>query len=180
MQKYWPQRDALTRLTADEMKSKCSQNVSEINSFLRENKFDIQLQPSSNPYAYFVASIMDILLHWSATGTETEIIVPKQLAPEDSNDFTDWVNGAIAPFIDAAMKKYPSIDEYNARDFRYMTHNWLESTMVIRYPAVLIDDPHGFNVIKVNNYTEPIVIVNAKNNDRVYVTIAQKPLAGFD
>ncbi len=181
MQKYWPQRDALSHLSPDEMKSKCSKNVEEINSFLRENNFSIQLKPSKNPYAYFVASIMDILLHWSATGTETEIIVPKQFVQESEEmSITDWVDGAIAPFIDAAMKKYPSIDKFNARDFRYMARDWLERSMIIRYPAISITDSHGFKVVNVNNYPEPVVIVNAKNNDRVYMTIAKKPLAGFD
>jgi len=62
-----PEVDKLT----EELKSMAHKEVSVINTFLKENGFDIQLDPVSDGFA--VASILDVLVKWLDKGRKTTI-----------------------------------------------------------------------------------------------------------
>jgi hypothetical protein len=62
-----PDVDKLT----EELKSLADKDVSVINAFLKENGFDIQLNPVTDGFA--VASILDVLVKWLGEGTKTTI-----------------------------------------------------------------------------------------------------------
>lgn len=57
-----------------EIESVVDVNVEVINNFLKQRGFDIELDPSGNPLAFHVASVLDLLLKWSRPGTETEVL----------------------------------------------------------------------------------------------------------
>lgn len=79
---YWHRRNELSFLTADELKSRASRSVDEINQFLKENKFSIQLEKEADPEAWYIASIMNIMLEWSNPFTyETSIITDEKVYP---------------------------------------------------------------------------------------------------
>ena len=71
IERYGPCNKELANFAPGEMKFKASQNVNEVNKFLTENKFTIQLEPT--PDSVYVAAIMDILLKWAVPGTESKI-----------------------------------------------------------------------------------------------------------
>lgn len=73
-----------------ELKSMATYNCNEINAWLKENGFDIQLDFSAPDFG--VASIMNVLVKWSKLGTKDKRAIDDQWYPivfmEDGVDFT--------------------------------------------------------------------------------------------
>lgn len=69
--KYLPYKNQLENLfSKNELKTRISPDVNDVNNFLAENNFDIQLQKQiaeDNPM--YLASIMNILVKWEREGT---------------------------------------------------------------------------------------------------------------
>lgn len=59
--------------TSEELKSVASDNVDDINSFLKDNGFNIQLPPFTDPDEFATASVMSVLVNWKVPGEETEL-----------------------------------------------------------------------------------------------------------
>ncbi len=70
MEKYWPFRTQLERLLPEESRSIASADIAEINQFLKDNGFNIQLRNNGRG-GFRVASILKIMLKWKKPGTET-------------------------------------------------------------------------------------------------------------
>ncbi len=77
IERYWPFKAQLAKLLPEELRSMASLNIAEINKFLKDNGFDIQLKDRPNfdvdghPEHFAVASILKIMLMWKKPGTET-------------------------------------------------------------------------------------------------------------
>ncbi len=57
------------------MQSKASRDVAVVNTFLHDNNFNIQLDDLKNTYAFYVASILKVVLEWENVGTRTTLTV---------------------------------------------------------------------------------------------------------
>ena len=57
----------------ENLRRKADKNVEVINSWLRENGFDIHLRPLGGSRDFYVASILDVLVEWLKEGTKTDI-----------------------------------------------------------------------------------------------------------
>lgn len=62
LEKYCRYQEYLDVFTEEELSSITSSNCEEVNNFLKEKGFDIQLSPSEG--GSFIASILDVLLEW--------------------------------------------------------------------------------------------------------------------
>lgn len=82
-QTYWPLANQLSYLNEKELTSIISPNVSEVNQFLKNKGFDIQLKPFENddPGNCAIASILDILLKWKVKGNKSFLTVNQQEYP---------------------------------------------------------------------------------------------------
>lgn len=69
---YYPKRNELTFFAPDEMKSIASRKIAEVNRFLKDNGFEIQLEENTDD-DFAVASILKIALKWKKEGTKCEI-----------------------------------------------------------------------------------------------------------
>jgi hypothetical protein len=56
-----------------ELRSRASKDVEEINSWFREEKFDIQLEKSDDPNAVYLGSILRLLVKWLIPGVQTTV-----------------------------------------------------------------------------------------------------------
>jgi hypothetical protein len=65
---YWPNRADLDLLKDEEIKSKASRDVNDVNQFLKDNNFKIQLKDLRNPLAFYVASMLEVVLEWEKEG----------------------------------------------------------------------------------------------------------------
>jgi hypothetical protein len=66
-------RTELGKFTAQELKTKASTSATEINQFLKEHGFTIELQPFG-PQGFGVAAILDVELAWKFPGTATTVM----------------------------------------------------------------------------------------------------------
>ncbi len=80
---FWPFKDQLSLLSEKELSSIISADVQEVNAFLKERGFDIQLEPFENnhPGNRAIASVVDILLKWKEKGTESTLFVDEKEYP---------------------------------------------------------------------------------------------------
>lgn len=117
-----PARADLSKMSEQEFKSRASKLVKEINGFLKEEGFDIQLQEINDPTAFYVASVLKVGVEW--------VLEAKKRALKVSN---------------------------------------------ASYPGVYIEDAAVWNS---PNHQHPIVCLDAKNGDKVYMTIADRQLEG--
>jgi len=65
----------------NEIQSKSSYDVNTVNSFLKENKFDIQLTEESAKGSFYVASILKVLVEWIKEGKKIDLIVGDKTYP---------------------------------------------------------------------------------------------------
>lgn len=71
-----------------ELKCKAGDKIEEINVWLAENGFpDLQLQPTEDPNAFAVASILHVFLQWLEEGTKTTITYDGQDYPAAKLDY---------------------------------------------------------------------------------------------
>ncbi len=75
MEKYYPKRVDLQKLLPQELASCASQDFDEVNKFLKDRGFDIQLDKTQAEGAnsLAVASILDIALQWKIAGEKSTI-----------------------------------------------------------------------------------------------------------
>lgn len=126
--KYMKDKDQQLKLLNDgEMKTKASRDISEINAFLKENNFDIQLEKDINGLKpeFATAAIFNILVNWAQEGQITQ--------------------------INANNKGYSAV-EINK----------------------------NFNVYTSSQHINPIIELNTKTDDKVYITVADKSRESFD
>jgi len=134
--KFWPLRSELENLSSKEIKSVASKDVEEVNGFLKKNNFDIQLEQIDDPKAFYVASILDVLLIWKE-------------------------KGLLSSIYDAELhKNYSAVEMKNSDQWKVFA------------PKTCSD-----NCL---DCKDKILEVTAKNCDKVYMKIAEKPLDGFD
>lgn len=80
MDRYYSKRHELQKLLPKELRS-CAAfgpaGVKEVNHFLKENGFDIELDANVSPIALAVASILDIALSWKVEGKKDSLIIKK-------------------------------------------------------------------------------------------------------
>ncbi len=74
VEQYLPKTQELEFLKPEEIRSCASKDVAEVNTFLRDNGFAIQLEEGSE-LSIYVASILDIALKWKEAGTKTQLAV---------------------------------------------------------------------------------------------------------
>lgn len=63
----------LQAFSPEELKAVASKDVDVINSFLKENGFDIALEPFQDEESFGVASVMSVLVKWMTAGEITEL-----------------------------------------------------------------------------------------------------------
>ncbi|MBA4321050.1 MAG: hypothetical protein C0412_21885 [Flavobacterium sp.] len=80
-QNYWPNGADLQLFQDGELQSKASSDVSVVNQFVNENKFDIQLTDLHRPDAFYVASILKVALEWKKEGEKTTLKVEDKEYP---------------------------------------------------------------------------------------------------
>lgn len=80
---YWPFAHQLSKLTEKELSSIISPEIDEVNRFLKDKGFDIQLDPfeNSDPGNCAIASVLDVLLKWKVPGTEHILTVENEQYP---------------------------------------------------------------------------------------------------
>lgn len=66
---------AITLFSTTELRAVASDSDAEINSFLKENGFDISLEPFTDPTDFGTASIMDVVVKWHTEGESTPIFL---------------------------------------------------------------------------------------------------------
>jgi hypothetical protein len=55
------------------LKGMASRDITQVNAFLKEEGFDIQLNPVSDPQGFGVASVLKLLMEWLEEGKEAQI-----------------------------------------------------------------------------------------------------------
>lgn len=65
---YWPLRSEIDKFLSKDIKSEASKDVEVVNGFLTANDFNIQLTDLHDPSAFYVASILKIVLTWKEKG----------------------------------------------------------------------------------------------------------------
>ena len=60
-------------LNLKEVEAEASYDVNVVNKFLKNQGFDIQLNPLSNPQSFAVASTLDLLVKWVKEGAKTHL-----------------------------------------------------------------------------------------------------------
>lgn len=73
LEKYNRDPAELLNFSPEELQAVASIDVSEVNNFLKEKGFDIQLQPEEDPHAFFTASVMSVLVQWANAGRKVEL-----------------------------------------------------------------------------------------------------------
>ncbi len=78
MEHCWQYHAVLDKFSNKELKSCASNDVTEVNAFLRANNFTIQLEAEpKETHPFFIASIMDVMVRWMQTGIKAQIIQTK-------------------------------------------------------------------------------------------------------
>lgn len=149
---FWPLRSELDHILPEEVKSRASNNVDDVNGFLKKNNFDIQLDKIKDPIdkiedpkSFYVASILDVLLTWKEKGTQSSIY------DTESN------------------KSYSAVEMQKSGQWTIFSPK-----------SCLADknkDPWCLFDLKID---DKILEITAKNGDKVYMKIAEKPLDGFE
>lgn len=76
MNEYYPNIADLKKLSPKELSSCASTNFDEVNSFLKERGFTIQLdKTNAKPGDLAVASILDIALKWKVQGKKARLLL---------------------------------------------------------------------------------------------------------
>lgn len=70
--------EAIPLFSVAELRAMASSSVKEINRFLKENGFDISLEPFSDPSDFGTASIMDVVAKWCVEGKSEHISFEKE------------------------------------------------------------------------------------------------------
>jgi hypothetical protein len=78
---YWPHVADLNLLKDQEMKSKASRDVKVVNQFLKDNDFSISLIDLKTPFAFYVASILNVNIEWKELGEKTTLSVGEKDYP---------------------------------------------------------------------------------------------------
>lgn len=94
---------ALVDTLGDTLKRKADQDVSVINAWLKQHRFDIELRPESDPSAFAVASILDVLVEWVKEGNITSVYntngtFPAVSIKEDGGTVVKFLKRDIHPF----------------------------------------------------------------------------------
>ena len=72
--------EQLDGFSQEEMKYIASFNHTDINSWLKTNGFNIQLDPFQNPTDFGAASMMDVAVKWIEAGTQTQVCGPSKVS----------------------------------------------------------------------------------------------------
>jgi len=77
----WLKEYAKDVMEMKDIKAKASKSVVELNAFLKENGFDIQLEAFRDPEGFGVVSILDRLVNWLTTGEDRTVRVDGKTYP---------------------------------------------------------------------------------------------------
>ena len=122
-------------LSIEEIQTKASQMAGELNQFLKENGFDIELE-EFGPDEFGAVSILDQLVYWMEKGEEVHIYNGQTEYPGVSLEM-----GVTAHEIPGHNHPVITIHTKNKEDFEEVG----DATV---YISILDDPPSGFNLIK--------------------------------